>query len=632
MKKNYIFTLLLALCFGTFSFGQGSEDFTGVTLPGSYSDDSFVGNNDITWTYIESRDANGDNNNSGITLPALMLRRSSDDSKITSSTISGGIGDFSMKLYKGFTGAGDRQVELFVNGVSKGTSTPFDDFTEHVFTVTGINVTGDIIIEIKDITSKQVIIDDITWTAAVIGGPPTLTISQPTDGALSSRTTVDATVGSSNFTFSADDGSGASNGSGDGYIKSTFETQGGATEENAFFSTSLPTFTVAPGNTYTLTLELVDNAGDSLTNAVTDTVTFSIEYPCDIALEVATTSCDALNAILDTYTISIPFTGGNTSTYTLIADFGAVGGDNPSNVAEGTITISAVTEGTDVVFTLKGAAENSTCDLTRNITSPTCVPAPTCPAIGAIIVTEIMQNPAAVSDNDGEYFEVYNSTNAPIELQGWVIKSLTTDSKDHTIATSLVVSSEGYVVLGKNSDTNTNGGVTVNYAYSSNVFLGNGSDSIALECGANIIDSVSWDDGATFPDPTGKSMELMADKYTATDNDAGANWEEATAEIVTGGDLGTPGSANSATLTLDENAVLGFTAYPNPITNKEFTISSNSASLKEIVIFNVIGKKVVATRFSETKAIINVSAISAGIYILKVIEAGKTATKKLVIR
>jgi hypothetical protein len=40
----------------------------------------------------------------------------------------------------------------------------------------------------------------------------------------------------------------------------------------------------------------------------------------------------------------------------------------------------------------------------------------------------------------------------------------------------------------------------------------------------------------------------------------------------------------------------------------------------------------VATRFSGTKAIINVSAISAGIYILKVIEAGKTATKKLVIR
>ena len=49
-----------------------------------------------------------------------MLRRAASDSKITSSTISGGIGDFSVKLYKGFTGSGDRQVELFINGVSKG--------------------------------------------------------------------------------------------------------------------------------------------------------------------------------------------------------------------------------------------------------------------------------------------------------------------------------------------------------------------------------------------------------------------------------------------------------------------------------------------------------------------------------
>ena len=46
-----------------------------------------------------------------------MLRNTS--SKITSSSISGGIGDFSMKLKKGFTGSGNRQVTLYVNGVLK---------------------------------------------------------------------------------------------------------------------------------------------------------------------------------------------------------------------------------------------------------------------------------------------------------------------------------------------------------------------------------------------------------------------------------------------------------------------------------------------------------------------------------
>lgn len=162
MKKFYF--LLLTLVSISFSFGQGLEDFTNSNATGSYADNSFTGNDGITWTYVASRDANGDANGSGINLPALMLRRSSDGSKVTSSSISGGIGDFSVKLYKGFTGAGDRQVELFVNGISQGVSTPFDDFTEQTFTVTGINTPGNVVIEIVNTTSKQVIIDDITWT------------------------------------------------------------------------------------------------------------------------------------------------------------------------------------------------------------------------------------------------------------------------------------------------------------------------------------------------------------------------------------------------------------------------------------------------------------------------------------
>lgn len=130
----------------------------------AYADNSFVGNEGITWTYVQSRNENGDANGSGIDGNAIMLRRVADDSKITSSSISGGIVSFSVSLYKGFTGGGDRQVELFINGVSYGTSTAFDDFDEHVFTVNDINVSGDIVIEIRNITAKQVIVDDISWT------------------------------------------------------------------------------------------------------------------------------------------------------------------------------------------------------------------------------------------------------------------------------------------------------------------------------------------------------------------------------------------------------------------------------------------------------------------------------------
>ena len=161
---KYFYFLIFTFFTFNLTHGQGLEDFTNSNATNSYSDGSFEGNNGITWSYIASRNGNNDSNASGIELPALMLRRASSGSKITSSAISGGISNFSMKLYKGFTGGGDRQVELFINGVSMGTSTPFDDFSEYTFTVDDINISGSIEIEIVNTTPKQIIIDDISWT------------------------------------------------------------------------------------------------------------------------------------------------------------------------------------------------------------------------------------------------------------------------------------------------------------------------------------------------------------------------------------------------------------------------------------------------------------------------------------
>jgi hypothetical protein len=89
--------------------------------------------------------------------------------------------------------------------------------------------------------------------------------------------------------------------------------------------------------------------------------------------------------------------------------------------------------------------------------------------------------------------------------------------------------------------------------------------------------------------------------------------------------------ANS-TAAITNNAIAGFSTYPNPITNNTFTLTSASNEEKSVMVFNLLGKKVLDTRFSGTKSEINVAAINAGIYILKVTEAGKTATKKLVIK
>ena len=89
---------------------------------------------------------------------------------------------------------------------------------------------------------------------------------------------------------------------------------------------------------------------------------------------------------------------------------------------------------------------------------------------------------------------------------------------------------------------------------------------------------------------------------------------------------------NATLSTVKNNAIVGFAAYPNPVSNGILTISSASDSLKNLTIFNLLGKQVLSSSFSGVQSNVDVSSISAGIYILKVTEDGKTATKKLVIR
>tara|TARA_R110002051_G_C8714535_1_gene495964 strand:+ start:62 stop:1897 length:1836 start_codon:yes stop_codon:yes gene_type:complete len=520
------------------------------------------------------------------------------------------------------------------NDLGLGTVTTGSSYIDGgTFTISSLSNEVQIRISNNEASGRGVRLRNIVLTG--LTSDPSLAIISPENNQVfpAETTTIPINFNVLNFTLSGDNGSEMSDNSGDGYILGTLKKNGVVDgSANIFSVTGQDIDNAEPGVTYEVTAELVDNSGASLSPKVETVVTFSVDFPCDFNVGTIESTCNATTTGQDTYDISIPFTGGNTSTYTLTTDSGTIGGDDPSTTTEGTITITGVAEGTHVIFTLKGDVANSNCDITRSISSPVCLPDAICSAVGDLIITEIMQNPSAVSDDNGEYFEVYNTTNSPIQLQGWTIKSLTTDSKDDIIKISLIVPANGYLVFGENADISTNGGVTVDYQYDSKIFLGNGSDSIALECGGTIIDGVSWDDGATFPDPNGASMELATEKYNATDNDNGSNWGEGTQEIVTDGDLGTPGAANSFTLSIVKNEIEGFATYPNPVTNNSFTITSNSTDQKEVKIFNVLGKQVFTSNFSGTNFNVNIPTISAGLYILKVTEGTKTATSKLVIK
>ena len=88
----------------------------------------------------------------------------------------------------------------------------------------------------------------------------------------------------------------------------------------------------------------------------------------------------------------------------------------------------------------------------------------------------------------------------------------------------------------------------------------------------------------------------------------------------------------NSSASLNNNPISGFASYPNPVSNGILNISSASTSVKEVTIFNLLGKQVLSSRFSGIKKNIDVSSINAGMYILKVTEEGKMATKKLIIR
>jgi hypothetical protein len=179
-------------------------------------------------------------------------------------------------------------------------------------------------------------------------------------------------------------------------------------------------------------------------------------------------------------------------------------------------------------------------------------------AVGDIIITEIMQNPAAVADADGEWFEVYNTGGSTVDLVNWSFQDTGLDF--FTVIGSLPIDPNEYLVFGNNSNTATNGNVAVDYQYTG-FTLGNAADEIDMyDIGGFFVDSVAYDGGPSFPDPTGASMELSLSAYNSTANDLGSNWNTATTAWA-GGDLGTPGASPvpvPAAVWLFGSGLLGF--------------------------------------------------------------------------
>lgn len=388
--------------------------------------------------------------------------------------------------------------------------------------------------------------------------------------------------------------------------------------------------------------------------------------PCALTLGTEITSCDTSTLSLDTYSVTFPFTGGNTASYTLSTTNGTIGGDNPNTVASGNITITGITENTNITFTVSGG-----CDIIKNVLSPECKSTNTLPyvehfnyTVGNSLGAEQMWTNVNTGDNvlsvagNLTYTGITSSGNS-ISFSGAGIETYSpfTSTTSGTVYYSFLMNITDMTNVTTDLTETYFAGLTDNAkSYMGRLFVKKNGTQYQLG-----FDSASTTTNydATLRNANDVVLVVMGYDFTANRLSAWFNPDLATFTAVTpatltnepavaitnlGGFILRQENANSTpTITIDElkistttpslsvkqNTIAGLNMYPNPVTKGTLYITSNSASAKSVAIFDVLGKQVLNAKTSNNA--VNVASLKGGVYILKITEEGKTDTRKLII-
>ncbi|MEB8328598.1 T9SS type A sorting domain-containing protein [Flavobacteriaceae bacterium KMM 6897] len=74
----------------------------------------------------------------------------------------------------------------------------------------------------------------------------------------------------------------------------------------------------------------------------------------------------------------------------------------------------------------------------------------------------------------------------------------------------------------------------------------------------------------------------------------------------------------------------GLTIYPNPVTNGKVFIKTKENSPKKIMIFDVFGGNLLETTILGSE--LHLGNLDAGVYMIRIFEKDKVATRKLIIK
>lgn len=81
-----------------------------------------------------------------------------------------------------------------------------------------------------------------------------------------------------------------------------------------------------------------------------------------------------------------------------------------------------------------------------------------------------------------------------------------------------------------------------------------------------------------------------------------------------------------------EKAIEGLQIYPNPTTDQRVFVNTESFSIKEIEVYDLVGKKVYSGSSSSNAIELKLYHLKAGVYLIKIKEGDVVVTRKLILK
>jgi hypothetical protein len=163
---------------------------------------------------------------------------------------------------------------------------------------------------------------------------------------------------------------------------------------------------------------------------------------------------------------------------------------------------------------------------------------------GDLVFTEMQVNPEAVEDHLGEWVELYNTSDYPIDISGYSFRD---DDIDEWIMDGVIIPPKSYAVLCADMSPTRNGGVPCDGWFlrdweGEGLALANGPDELVLSRPDGV--EIDWlhytDDWFTPTFATG----VDPDYVEGGANDDGAHWCDMTTKLAGMVETGTPGMEN----------------------------------------------------------------------------------------